>query len=31
MDKKKILVLGGGFGGVFAAKELEKGTRPVRY
>jgi NADH dehydrogenase len=24
MDKKKVLVLGGGFGGVFAAKSLEK-------
>ena len=24
MDKKKILVIGGGFGGVFAAKTLER-------
>jgi NADH dehydrogenase len=27
MDKKKVLVLGGGFGGVFAAKELERKGR----
>ena len=24
MEKKKVLVIGGGFGGVFAAKELER-------
>jgi NADH dehydrogenase len=27
MDKKRVLVLGGGFGGVFAAKELERKGR----
>src|ERR1022692_1840173 len=27
MDKKKVLVLGGGFGGVFAAKELARRGR----
>jgi NADH dehydrogenase FAD-containing subunit len=24
MEKKKVLILGGGFGGVFAAKELAR-------
>jgi serine-type D-Ala-D-Ala carboxypeptidase/endopeptidase (penicillin-binding protein 4) len=27
MDKKKVLVIGGGFGGVFAAKALERRAR----
>ena len=27
MEKKKVLVIGGGFGGVFAAKALERRAR----